>query len=80
MYVKDIFNENGLKPITDIGRILLNKQNWLCEYRILHKIFSNGIIKKFNCDVVNFINIRDQRNFLFLNVYDSVIEKKCKFF
>ena len=37
-YVKDIFNENGLKPIDDIGRILQNKQNWLWEYRILHNV------------------------------------------
>ena len=49
LYVKDIFNESGLKPITDIGRILQNKQNWLCEYRILHKIFSNGNIKLDMC-------------------------------
>ena len=33
---KRYFNENGLKPITDIGRILQNKQNWLCEYRIVY--------------------------------------------
>ena len=80
LYVKDIFNENGMKDINEIGRLLQDKQNWLCEYRIIHKIFRTNIINRFDKSIVGYINIKDYHKFLFLNVYDDIEHKKCKFF
>ena len=38
LYVKDIFNENGLlKSSEQIIDILNKKPNWICEYKITQK-------------------------------------------
>ena len=40
LYVKDIFNENGLlKSSEQIIYILNKKSNWICEYKIIQQVF-----------------------------------------
>ena len=70
--MKDIINE--------IGRLLQDKQNWLCKYRIIHTIFRTNVINRFDKSIVGYINIKDYHKFLFLNLYDDIQQKKCKFF
>ena len=70
LYAKDIFNENGMKDINEIGmkdinengmtdineigRLLQDKQNWLCEYRIIHKIFRTNVINRFDKSIIGY--------------------------
>ena len=42
LYVKDIFNENGLfKSSEPIIGILNKKSSWICEYKIIQEVFKN---------------------------------------
>ena len=52
LYVKDIFNENGLlKSSEQIIDILIKKSNWICDYKIIQQVLKNmnaySIIPKF---------------------------------
>ena len=40
LYIKDIFNDNGLlKSSEQIIDILNKKSNWICEYKIIQQVF-----------------------------------------
>lgn len=42
LFVKDLYFEVGiLKLFEEIVDILINKNNWLCEYKIIKIIFKN---------------------------------------
>ena len=52
LYVKDLFTDNGvLKTPEDIMRILVNKNNWICEYKIIKSIFKR-YEKKFDLTII----------------------------
>ena len=80
--MKDSFNEKGMKDINEIGRLLQDEYNWLCEYTIIHNIFRTNVINRFDksINIVSYVNIKDYHTFLLLNVYDDIQHKKCKFF
>lgn len=42
LFVKDLYSEAGtLKSPEEIANVLINKNNWLCEYKIIKTIFKN---------------------------------------
>ena len=79
LYVKDLFTDNGFKSLEEIGVDLLQKRNWLCEYKIVCNIFKR-YEKLFNYGMCSFVNIKDTTYFNFATQYDTFLNKKCNFF
>ena len=79
LYVKDLFTDNGFKSLEEIGVDLLQKRNWLCEYKIVCNIFKR-YEKLFNYGMCSFVNIKETTYFNFATQYDTFLNKKCNFF
>ena len=76
MYVKDLFTEHGFKTLEEIGGVLRQKQNWLCEYNIVRNVFKR-FENMFNFSMCPYVNIRDITSFVFVTKYDTFCRKKC---
>ena len=79
LYVKDLFTEHGFKTFEEIGGILRQKQNWLCEYNIVRNVFKR-YENIFNYSMSPYVNIRDITSFTFVTKYDTFCGKRCNFY
>lgn len=80
LYVKDVFNENGVfKSLQEFSDILSNRSNWLCEYNIIRNVIKKkSILFDMKCCVftrTDFVN-----TFNFHNGVHCILEKKCNFY
>ena len=79
IYVKDLFTEHGFKTLEEIGGVLRQKQNWLCEYYIVRNVFKR-FENMFNFSMCLYVNIRDITSFVFVTKYDTFCRQKCNFY
>ena len=80
LYVKDIIDENGIKPIEYFLNQLAKKSNIFCEYLILKNIFSK-YLNKFDFSLSKHINIKHDLYFIFHEKhYFCITDRKCKFY
>lgn len=78
-YVKDIVDENGLKPLEFFSNILAQKNNLICEYFIMKNVF-HKFKKQFDLGLAKHTTVIHRPQFLFHgNIYESIDDKKCKF-
>lgn len=79
-YVKDIVDENGLKPLEFFSNILAQKNNLICEYFIMKNVF-HKFKKQFDLGLAKHTTVIHRPQFLFHgNIYESIDDKKCKFY
>ena len=70
---------NGkLKTLDEIKVNLIDKQNWLCEFKILKEALK-PIITRLNCPFI-IPKETDKFSFLFGNGYYNIKEQNCKFY
>ena len=81
LYVKDIFDENGLiYEFTHFSNIIRKKHNILCEYLIVKRVFRK-YQQMFDCNKAKYVNIKQNNLFLFKNNRRlSVANLKCNFY
>ena len=81
LYVKDIFDENGLiYEFTHFSNIIRKKHNILCEYLIVKRVFRK-YQQMFDCNKAKYVNIKHNNLFLFKNNRRlSVANLKCNFY
>ena len=79
-YVKDLYDEDGnFHDIVYFSDIIVNKSNWLCEYKVLKNIFG-PLSTRFDCSKGQYINIINRNCFLFSNKYEDIHDRKNKDF
>ena len=79
LYVKDLFTEHGSKTLEEIGGLLRQNQNLLCEYNIVRNVFKR-FENMFNFSMCPYVNVRDITSFVFVTKYDTFCRKKCDFY
>ena len=79
-YVKDLYDDDGnFHDIAYFSNIIVNKSNWLCEYKVLKNIFG-PLSTRFDCSKGKYINIIHRNCFLFSNKYENIHDRKNMFF
>ena len=78
-YVKDLFNEHSMKSSEEILQKLVDRRNWISEYKIIMSALKRGIdkIKKTSYLIPN---ISNKLAFSFSTGYYNFVEQKCSFF
>ena len=80
MYVKDLYDNGGnFHSIVHFQDIIVNKSNWLCEYKVLKNVFTR-FSARCDCTKGQYINIVKKQHFLFCNKYEDICTKKSNFF
>ena len=80
MYVKDLYDNGGnFHSIMHFQNIIVNKSNWLCEYKVLKNVFAR-FSARFDGTKGQYINIVKKQHFLFCNKYEDICTKKSYFF
>ncbi|XP_062574193.1 uncharacterized protein LOC134236030 [Saccostrea cucullata] len=80
LYTKDLFDENGnFKTLQEISNTLINKSNWLCEYKILKKVVTKQS-NMFDMKCCIFTKTTPVNSFNFNSGLNCITDKKCKFF
>ena len=80
LYVKELFDDNGFKNIEMFRDTLRFKNNWICEYNTLKRVF-NRYCAIYDITRSKYINIKQTRYFIFLgNICECIFDKKCRFF
>ena len=79
-YVKDLYDDDGnFYSIMHFSDIIINKSNWLCEYKVLRNIFGQ-LTTRFDCAKSKYVNIVNRECFLIDNTYTNICEQKSNFF
>ena len=65
-YVKDLYDEDGnFHDIVYFSNIIVNKSNWLCEYKVLKNIFG-PLSTRFDCSKGKYLILPAQSGILFI--------------
>ena len=66
MNVRDPYdNGDNFHSITHFQDIIVNKSNWLCEFKVLKNVFAR-FSARFDCTKGQYINIVKRQHFLIL--------------
>ena len=75
-----MYDGNGnFHSIMYFSDIIINKSNWLCEYKVLKNIFG-PLNTRFDCQKSKYVNILNRDCFIIDNTYKNIYEQKSNFF
>ena len=79
-YIRYLYNENGdIKSSGDILGQLIDKRNWMCEFKMLKTVLKHAI-DKIQKEMFIMPKIGNKYTLHFQTIYYCFLEEKCSFF
>ena len=77
--MKDLFNQNTIKSSEEILEKLVDKRNWMCEYRTIKNALKRGTDRILNTSYL-IPNVSNKSAFNFMTGNHNFLDQKCSFF
>ena len=79
-YIRDLYNHNGdLKSSEEVLEQLIDRRNWICEFKLLKQVLKHAI-DKIQKEMFVMPRINNKYTFNFRTGYYCFLDQKCSFF